>query len=99
MRIARLAEHTGRPTTTDVSENTRSLRVPAPLRLLAWNMPFHAEHHRAPSVPFHALPALQRQLGTEGLATGGYLAAQAEILRDMRRRRRAGAAHPASVAG
>ena len=24
----------------------------------AWNMPFHAEHHAYPSVPFHALPKL-----------------------------------------
>jgi fatty acid desaturase len=21
-----------------------------------WNMPFHAEHHLYPSIPFHALP-------------------------------------------
>ena len=61
MRVARLSEHAGRPRTADVTENTRSLRVPLPLRLLAWNMPFHAEHHAAPSVPFHALPPCTRR--------------------------------------
>ncbi|RUV49309.1 fatty acid desaturase, partial [Mesorhizobium sp. M7A.F.Ca.MR.228.00.0.0] len=25
-------------------------------RRLAWNMPFHAEHHAYPGVPFHQLP-------------------------------------------
>ncbi|MEP3331345.1 fatty acid desaturase [Sedimentitalea sp.] len=28
--------------------------------LLAWNMPYHAEHHSFPSVPFHRLPALHQ---------------------------------------
>jgi fatty acid desaturase len=94
MRIARLAEHAGRPFTTDVPENTRSLRVPTPLRLLAWNMPFHAEHHAAPSVPFHALPALHTRMNLPG---GGYVRAHADILREMRRRaglRRGGAEGP-----
>ena len=26
------------------------------VRKLAWNMPFHAEHHAYPGVPFHQLP-------------------------------------------
>jgi fatty acid desaturase len=26
--------------------------------LLMWNMPYHAEHHLYPSIPFHQLPAL-----------------------------------------
>jgi fatty acid desaturase len=98
MRIARLSEHAGRPFTTDVAESTRSLRVPAPLRLLAWNMPYHAAHHAAPSVPFHALPAWhERWAGTP--PTGGYLAAQAGILREMKRRRTAVADGAGSVAG
>ncbi len=83
MRVARLAEHAGRPFTTDVAENTRSLRVPIPLRLLAWNMPFHAEHHACPSVPFHALPALHARMNP---AVSGYPRAHADILREMRRR-------------
>ena len=27
---------------------------------LAWNMPYHAEHHAFPAVPFHNLPAVNR---------------------------------------
>ena len=32
------------------------------VRWLAWNMPYHAEHHAFPSVPFHKLPALHRHV-------------------------------------
>lgn len=86
MRVARLSEHAGRPLTRDVTEGTRSLaRVPQPLRLLAWNMPFHAEHHAAPGVPFHALPALHERLAPALRGDqGGYLAAQADIVRRVR---------------
>lgn len=46
------------------------------MRLLAWNMPFHAEHHAFPALPFHALPKANRlvqdQLGT---TAPGYVAA------------------------
>ena len=42
--------------------NTRTTLSCAPLRFLMWNMPYHAEHHTAPAVPFHALPALHRDL-------------------------------------
>jgi len=33
-----------------------------PIRFLMWNMPYHAEHHLCPAVPFHQLPALHRLL-------------------------------------
>jgi fatty acid desaturase len=78
MRLARLSEHTGRPASADVSDNTRSIRTVTPLRLLAWNMPYHAEHHRHPGVPFHALPKLHAALQWPG--GRGYLAAQADIV-------------------
>ena len=32
----------------------------APVRFIAWNMPYHTEHHSFPAVPFHALPRLHR---------------------------------------
>jgi fatty acid desaturase len=85
MRIARLSEHAGRPRSRDITENTRSLaRVPRPLRLLAWNMPYHAEHHAAPGVPFHALARLHRRLEPHLVGhEGGYLAAQGEIVRQI----------------
>ena len=37
-------------------ENTRTTFTTALVRLIAWNMPFHAEHHAYPAVPFHKLP-------------------------------------------
>jgi fatty acid desaturase len=85
MRVARLSEHAGRPRTSDPRVGTRSLRVGLPLRLLAWNMPYHAEHHAAPGVPFHALPALHARFGPEVEGRpGGYLAAHADIVRRIR---------------
>ena len=30
-----------------------------------WNMPYHAEHHAFPAVPFHSLPALNKVLKSE----------------------------------
>ena len=51
-------EHRGLPEGGSILDRTRSLRVPAWLRWLLWNMPYHAEHHGWPSVPFHALGEL-----------------------------------------
>lgn len=88
MRAARLAEHAGRPQSADITTNTRTLDVVWPLRLLAWNMPYHAEHHAMPSVPFHALPELRRVLaGRLAGPSGGYLAAHRELLGAIRGRR------------
>jgi fatty acid desaturase len=60
LRAYLLAEHTGLPLVEDFWANTRTTLTGAPLRFLAWNMPFHAEHHNNPAVPFHALPELHR---------------------------------------
>ena len=39
---------------------TRSIAASPAVRFLFWNMPFHAEHHAHPGVPFHRLPDLAR---------------------------------------
>ena len=62
MRAIRLTEHVGRPNTDDLKENTRSSLVSLPMRFLCWNMNYHAEHHYASSIPFHALPKLHKKL-------------------------------------
>jgi len=62
MRAIRMTEHVGRPTIHDMKENTRSNLVSAPMRFLAWNMNYHAEHHYASSIPFYALPKLHEKL-------------------------------------
>lgn len=58
-------EHRGLPAAGDVLQRTRSLAAGPLLRYLAWNMPWHAEHHAYPAVPFHALPRLHRLLAAE----------------------------------
>lgn len=59
LRAYLLAEHAGCDEGSDnMLANTRTLLTLAPLRWLAWNMPFHTEHHSFPAVPFHALPRL-----------------------------------------
>jgi fatty acid desaturase len=58
LRLYLLAEHGDCPRTADLFENTRTTLTTGALRWLAWNMPYHAEHHLAPQVPFHALPSL-----------------------------------------
>lgn len=55
-------EHRGLPEGGSILDRTRSLRAPAWLRWLLWNMPYHAEHHGWPSVPFHALGELHAEV-------------------------------------
>ncbi|MGB3313873.1 MAG: fatty acid desaturase family protein [Albidovulum sp.] len=81
MRAIRMTEHVGRPNTSDFKVNTRTNLVSAPMRFLCWNMNYHAEHHYAASVPFHALPALHRKLdGYIHVEPRGYIGAHADIL-------------------
>ncbi|MGH6923991.1 MAG: fatty acid desaturase [Propylenella sp.] len=61
LRAYLLAEHTGLPLVESFWENTRTTLTGYPLRFLAWNMPFHTEHHVNPGVPFYALPELHRR--------------------------------------
>ena len=51
-----LAEHARCPHAASMLENTRTTLTNKIVRRLAWNMPYHAEHHAYPSVPFHKLP-------------------------------------------
>lgn len=58
LRLYLMAEHGRCAHVADMFENTRTTFTGALVRRLAWNMPFHAEHHAMPTVPFHRLPAL-----------------------------------------
>ncbi|XDA99579.1 fatty acid desaturase [Sulfitobacter sp. LCG007] len=58
LRLYLLAEHGHCPPVADMLENTRTTLTNRILRFFAWNMPYHAEHHAFPAVPFHALPRL-----------------------------------------
>jgi len=57
LRLYLLAEHGRCPFVANMLENTRTTFTNRFVRKLAWNMPFHAEHHAYPGVPFHQLPA------------------------------------------
>ena len=58
LRLYLMAEHDRCPFVTNMFENTRTTFTNAFVKKLAWNMPYHVEHHTYPSVPFHKLPAL-----------------------------------------
>jgi fatty acid desaturase len=81
LRAYLMAEHTGCAFGPDMLANSRTTRTNALVRFLAWNMPYHAEHHGWPAVPFHALPALHR-LAAQGLRCrgDGYAAVVRNIL-------------------
>lgn len=56
LRLYLLAEHGRCPHVANMLENTRTTFTTRLVRLIAWNMPYHAEHHAYPAVPFHRLP-------------------------------------------
>lgn len=75
LRLYLLAEHSRCPKVTNMLENTRTTRTNRLVRAIAWNMPYHTEHHTFPSVPFHRLPALHALLKPHLQVTSkGYLA-------------------------
>ncbi len=77
-----LAEHTGCAFARDCLLNTRTTVTLTFVRLFAWNMPYHADHHAYPAVPFHALPRLHAHLtGKIANLEPGYLAATAKVNR------------------
>jgi fatty acid desaturase len=81
LRAVLIAEHTGCSQDRNGLTNTRTTLTAFPIRLLMWNMPYHAEHHSYPAVPFHHLPALHLTMG-KNLAhiAPGYVAANRTII-------------------
>ena len=92
-----LAEHTGCAHTPNMLENTRTTYTNAFVYFFAWNMPYHAEHHAYPAVPFHALPKLNLLLAAHIVHTEpGYVASARAVLRHVQAGR-AGVENPVSV--
>ena len=58
-------EHNGCPHEGDILDRTRSVPTNKFIKWIMWNMPYHAEHHAYPGVPFHALPLLHEELKEE----------------------------------
>ncbi len=74
LRLYLLAEHGRCPFVADMFENSRTTFTNAAMRRLAWNMPYHAEHHALPAAPFHRLPDLHQMVRDELRVTeNGYL--------------------------
>jgi len=81
LRLYLMAEHTLCPLNDDMLENTRTTYTNGFMRYLAWNMPYHAEHHAFPAVPFHRLPEVNAAIRGRLKSTApGYLAVQRDIL-------------------
>ena len=69
--------------------NARTVRMNPIFRFLYWNMNYHVEHHMFPMVPYHALPALHREIADD-LPTPypSTIAAYREIIPTLIRQRR-----------
>jgi fatty acid desaturase len=88
-QLQNIGEHTCLTHVPDTLRNTRTLEGPAIMRWLMWNMSYHTAHHTFPGVPFHALPALNREIATRldtPAPSGGYLETHLAIVRSLRER-------------
>lgn len=75
LRLYLLAEHGRCAMVANMFENTRTTFTNRLVRAIAWNMPYHTEHHSYPSVPFYKLPELHRLIAPHLLVTeNGYTA-------------------------
>lgn len=74
LRAYLIAEHTGCEGSPHMFRNTRTTFTIAPIRFFMWNMPYHAEHHAFPGLPFHALPKAHRLLSNKlEVTANGYV--------------------------
>lgn len=84
LRLYLLAEHGLCPPVANMLENTRTTFTTRAVRALAWNMPFHAEHHAFPNVPFHRLPDFHRDVvGHLQSTSDGYAAFTKDYVRHL----------------
>lgn len=75
LRLYLLAEHGRCAMVANMFENTRTTFSNRLVRAIAWNMPYHTEHHSYPSVPFHRLPELHQLIQPHLIVTeNGYTA-------------------------
>jgi fatty acid desaturase len=87
LRAYLLAEHTGCTRDRNGLTNTRTTLTSAPVRLLMWDMPYHAEHHLFPSIPFHRLAEAHGLIrGKLGFVQPGYVRWNLGYIRSLARR-------------
>ncbi len=84
LRAYLLAEHALCPYVDNMLSNTRTTLTHSLIRFIAWNMPYHAEHHALPSVPFYKLPEFHQYLN-EHLVNKekGYLAFHKKMTKSL----------------
>jgi fatty acid desaturase len=88
LRAYLLAEHTGCSEDRNGLTNTRTTLTSAPVRLLMWDMPYHAEHHLFPSIPFHRLADAHALIRTKlGHVQSGYTRWNVGYVRSLAGRR------------
>jgi fatty acid desaturase len=89
LRAYLMVEHTGCTEDANGLTNTRTTLTNALVRFLMWDMPFHAEHHLYPSIPFYRLRdahiAIRNRLG---YLQNGYLRWNVAFLRSVMARAR-----------
>ena len=86
LRAYLLAEHTGCTEDRNGLTNTRTVLTTPLVRLLMWNMPFHAEHHLYPTIPFHRLADAHVLIGAKlGFVQKGYVRWNIGLLRSLAR--------------
>jgi fatty acid desaturase len=86
LRAYLLAEHTGCTLDRNGLTNTRTTLTTAPVRLLMWNMPYHAEHHLFPSIPFHRLAEAHAAIRDRlGFVQPGYLRWNIALVKNLSR--------------
>ena len=85
LRAYLLAEHTGCTLDRNGLTNTRTTTTNAATRLLMWNMPYHAEHHLFPSIPFHRLADAHAVIRQRlGFVQPGYVRWNVGFVRSLR---------------
>jgi fatty acid desaturase len=86
LRLYLLAEHTLCSQDDNGLTNTRTTLTNALVRLVMWNMSYHAEHHLYPSIPFHRLPDAHAEIRDRlGVLQPGYARWHAEYFAKLRR--------------
>ena len=82
MRLLRMAEHAGAELSPNLLASVRTTYTNPFIRFYYWQMPYHAEHHLYPSVPFHRLAELNKLTAPHLQCVGlGYFAVHREIIR------------------
>jgi fatty acid desaturase len=84
LRLFLFSEHAGCALTDNMYANSRTTYTNGAVRLLTWQMPFHAEHHAFPAVPFHALAQVNALIRDRiEITAPGYLALHRRVIRQF----------------